>query len=75
MLFYGPLIKNTVVAFDFEKPSLYNPRIPDFKTPGLFGDLACDFCTVWISGLTASLQRPVGVLSGVQDAMTERELP
>lgn len=65
------------MAFDFEKPSLYNPRIPDFRTPGLFGDLVRDFCTVWIGGLTASLQRfdCASVLSGVRDATTERKLP
>lgn len=63
------------MAFDFEKPSLYNACIPGFKTPELFGDLARDFCTVCINGLIASLQCPVGVLSGVQDATTERKLP
>lgn len=68
---FGPLIKNSVVAFSFEKPLLYNPHIPDFKTPGLClyqpsdcVPAASHRCIVWCTRCKDREKTPVITSSG-----------
>lgn len=54
----------------FEKPSVHSPHITDLKTSGLFGDLACDLCTIQIG--VAVIPAVSCVFLSVQGATTEK---
>lgn len=61
---------NTAVPFPSEKPSVHSPHITDLKTSGLFGELACDFCTIQIG--VAVIPAVSSVFPSVQGATTEK---